>query len=72
MENTYVYLDEGYLSRIAEHFGYGKNKKYCVKQFANTLAKSQGLWCKKAFFYTASPYQHPTNPTQDELGRVQR
>lgn len=72
MENTYVYLDEGYLSKISEHFGYGKKKKYCIKQFANTLAKSQGLWCKKAYFYTASPYQHPANPTQDELGRVKR
>ncbi len=69
MENTYVFLDGGYLSKIAEHF-YGKIfPKYCIKQFANNLAKSKGVWCKKAFFYTGEPYQSPTHPSETDIQR---
>src|SRR3989344_635811 len=28
-----------------------------INQFANTLAKSQGLWCKGVYFYIAPPFQ---------------
>ena len=72
MDNVYVYLDAGYLSKIKEYF-YGKHpKKYCIKQFANTLAKSKGYWCKKAFFYIGEPYQSPSHPSEKDIERRQR
>lgn len=73
MENTYVFLDSGYLSKIAEYFFGKKNyPKYCIKQFANTLAKSKGLWCKKAFFYIGEPYQSPTHPSEIDIERKRK
>jgi len=69
MENTYVFLDAGYLSKIAEHFYPEGYPKYCVKQFANTLAKSKGLWCKEAFFYLGESYQSPSHPSDEDIQR---
>lgn len=69
MENTHVFLDNGYLSKIAEYFFNKNYPKYCIKQFANTLAKSKGLWCKKAFLYIAPPYQNPTHPKLEDIER---
>ena len=69
MENTYIFLDSGYLSKIAEHFYPKGYPKYCVKQFANTLAKSKGLWCKKAFFYLGESYQSPHHPSKEDVER---
>jgi len=65
MDETYVFIDGGYLSKISKHFGKGKYLVFDINQFANTIAKSQGLWCKGTFYYTAPPYQS-SNPTPDE------
>jgi uncharacterized LabA/DUF88 family protein len=65
MDETYVFIDGQYLSMISKHFGKGKYLSFDINQFANTLAKSQGLWCKGTFFYTAPPYQS-SSPTSDE------
>ena len=39
-----------------------------MEVFANNLAKSQKLECKKIYFYTATPYQSP-QPTPEENKR---
>ena len=71
MENVYVFIDGGYLSKIARHFyPYPEEyPKYDIKQFANQLAKSKGLWCKKAFLYLGEPYQSPNNPSKEDIKR---
>lgn len=69
MENTYVYLDMGYISKISKHLGKGQPLRYDIKQLANTLAKEKGLWCKKVFVYTAPPYQSPAHPNITDLER---
>ncbi len=68
MEETYVFIDGHYLSLISKHFGGGKYLSFDLNQFAYTLAKSQGLWCKGVFYYTAPPYQS-SNPTNSEKRR---
>lgn len=65
MNGTYVFIDGKYLSLISKHFGNGKYLDFDLNQFAYTIAKSQGLWCKGVFYYTAPPYQSP-KPTKDE------
>lgn len=57
MEETYVFIDNAYLSLVSKHFGKGKYLKFDINQFAITIAKSQGLWCKRVYFYTAPPFQ---------------
>ena len=69
MENTYVFLDAGYLSKIVAHFYPDEYPKYDIKQFANTLAKSKGLWCKEAFFYLGESYQSPNHPSNEDIQR---
>ncbi len=72
MEDTYVFLDAGYLSKIAKHLYPESYPKYNIKQFANKLAKSYGLWCKKVFFYTAEPYQNQNNPSPEDIERREK
>ncbi len=72
MEECYVYLDAGYLSKISEYFA-GENNylKYDIGKFPITLSKAKGLWCKEKFYYVAPPYQSPT-PTREERERRSR
>jgi uncharacterized LabA/DUF88 family protein len=68
MDNAYVYLDGAYLQKISKHLGSSEPIKFDIKELANTLAKQNGLWCSKAFFYTAPPYLS-SNPTEEEKQR---
>jgi len=65
LENTAVFIDNGYLQVIARHFA---KKDYDINQFAITLSKEQKLWCEKVYFYIAPPYQS-NKPTEDEKMR---
>ncbi|HIK02968.1 TPA: NYN domain-containing protein [archaeon] len=71
MENTWVFLDAGYLNKIAKYFGGGQPIGYDINQFAITLAKANNLWCKGVFYYTAPPYQS-SRPTPDEADRKRK
>lgn len=55
MEDTFVFIDSGYLSLISRHFGNDTYLKFDINQFAITLGKERGLWCKSVFYYTAPP-----------------
>ncbi len=65
MENTTVFIDNGYLKLIAKHF---KKMGFDINQFAITISKEQKLWCENVYFYTAPPYQS-SKPTEDEKRR---
>ncbi|MDP1696132.1 MAG: NYN domain-containing protein [archaeon] len=65
---TAVFIDAGYLSRIAKHFGNGKYLKYSLHAFAINIAKEFGLWCEDIYFYTAPPFQCAI-PTPEESKR---
>lgn len=68
MEDTYVFIDGAYLSKISKCLGGGEYISFDINQFAITIAKSQGLWCKGVFYYTAPPFQSST-PTEEEADR---
>ncbi len=65
MENTIVFLDGGFLSKLSKHFGRGKYLIYDLFDFPKKLAKKQSLFCKKTFYYTAPPFISE-KPTQKE------
>lgn len=67
-KDTIVFIDSGYLSIISKHFGKGNYIKIDYNQFAIGLARSQGLWCRGVYFYTAPPFQSDP-PTPDEAER---
>jgi len=68
MENTLVFIDEGFVKKLVEYFGDGERLKFYKFEFAKRIAKKQGLFCKHLFYYTCPPFQSD-KPTQDEANR---
>lgn len=56
MENTIVFIDAGFLSKLSKHFGKGRYLIYDLFEFPKCIAKKQSLFCKKTFYYTAPPF----------------
>lgn len=57
MEETLIFLDEGFVYKLNKYFGYGKPIKFDRIYFAKNLALKQKLICKKIFYYNAPPFQ---------------
>ena len=67
-DDTLVFIDAGFLSKLSKHFGGGKYILYDLINFSRSLAKRQKLKCKKIFYYTAPPFLSP-KPSTDEIKR---
>ena len=68
MEDTLVFIDEGFLSQLAKHFGNGRYIKINYLKFSEYLSKKQNLLCAHLFYYTAPPFQ--SEPiTDDQIKR---
>lgn len=65
MEETIVFIDEGFLDKLSKHLGDGERLKFDKFCLAKNLAKKHELFCKKLFYYTAPPFQS-TFPTDEE------
>ena len=65
MEDTLVFVDDGFFGLVKKHFQKqdGKSKKY-LQTFRN-ICKKENLKLKHIYIYTAPPYQSP-RPTQRE------
>ena len=68
MEETLVFVDEGFLSRLSKYFGGGKYIKFDKIKFVKDIAKNKSLFVKHIFYATAPPFQG-TPPTEDEKKR---
>lgn len=68
MEETLVFIDEGFLSQLSKHFGNGKYIRIDYLKLADNLAKKHSLSLKHLFYYTAPPFQ--SEPlTEDQIKR---
>lgn len=67
MEETLVFIDEGFLDKLTKLFGDGKRLKFNKFDFAKRIAKKQDLLCKHLFYYTCPPFQSE-NPSEKERG----
>lgn len=65
MEDTLVFIDEGFLDNVIKLFGEGKRLKFNKFDFAKLIAKKQNSFCKHLFYYTAPPFQS-VNSTEKE------
>jgi len=65
MEDTLIFVDDGFFGLVKKHFQKtdGKEKRY-LQTFRN-ICKKENLNLKHLFVYTCPPYQSP-NPTQKE------
>lgn len=68
MDDTLVFVDEGFLSRLSKYFGEGDYIKFDKIKFIKELGKNRNLFVKHIFYATAPPFQSG-NPTQDERKR---
>jgi uncharacterized LabA/DUF88 family protein len=70
-EETYVFIDAGYLSKISKHLGHGNYIQFDVNRFAVNMADIQDMDCKGVYYYLAPPFQGDP-PTPEEAGRKSR
>ncbi|MBR9703911.1 hypothetical protein GOV12_00740 [Candidatus Pacearchaeota archaeon] len=68
MEETIVFIDEGFLDKLTKLFGEGKRLKFDKFEFSKEIAKKQNLYCKLLFYYTSPPFQG-TPPSLEETKR---
>ena len=68
MEDTLIFLDGGFISKLSKYFGDGTYIKFDLIKFAETLSKNQNLLCRHLFYYTAPPFQE-TSPTKEQRKR---
>jgi len=68
MEDTLIFVDEGFLSRLSKYFGKGNYIKFKKIDFIKNLAKKKDLFVKHTFYATAPPFQSG-NPTEEERRR---
>ena len=69
MEETLVFIDEGFLDNLIKFFGEGKRIKFDKFEFAKRIAKKQNLLCKHLFYYTAPPFQSPHSSEKENKMR---
>jgi uncharacterized LabA/DUF88 family protein len=65
MNDTLIFIDEAFLSKLSKHFGNGKYIKFDKVDFAKSLTTKENLSCKKVFYYLAPPFQSEP-PTKEE------
>ena len=68
MEDTLVFIDEGFLDKLTKFFGDGNRIKFDKFNFAKKISEEQGLICKHLFYYTCPPFQS-SKPTEEEIKR---
>ena len=68
VEETLVFIDEGFLAKLSKHFGEGEYLKINYITFAKNISKEQNLLFQHLFYYTAPPFQQ-TPSTEDQRAR---
>lgn len=68
MEETLVFIDEGFLDKLTLFFGKNDRIKFDKFEFAQGISRKQGLLCKRLFYYTCPPFQSET-ATENEIKR---
>jgi uncharacterized LabA/DUF88 family protein len=64
---TLIFIDDGFLSKLSKFFGKGKYIKIHRKKFSEQLAKKENLIPKNISIYTAPPFQSKHPNKEEEL-----
>lgn len=67
MEETLVFIDDGFLAKLSKHFGSGKYVKFDRIKFSEKLSEKEGMKCVHIFYYTAPPYQNPKSSKEESV-----
>lgn len=66
LDETLVFIDSNFLSKLSENFGGGKYLLYDLITFSRNISKNQNLFCRKIFYYTSPPYQSSIPSKEEE------
>lgn len=67
LENTLIFIDEGFVEKLSKYFGNGKYLKFDKISFSKKLCNKGKLNCLKIFYYTAPPFQSEKPTKEEEL-----
>lgn len=68
MNNTLIFIDAGFLSKLKKHFSALKTD---LIKLSDNLSEKENLSCNKIFYYTAPPFQSG-KPTKNESTRYKK
>jgi len=66
MNDSIVFIDAGFLSKLSKYFGKGNYLQFDLIKFSKLLGRKKNLIVKKIFYYTAPPFQS-NPPKKDEI-----
>jgi uncharacterized LabA/DUF88 family protein len=66
MNETLVFIDEAFLSKLSKYFGTGRYIKFDRYNFSENLAAREGLKLKQVFLYIAPPFQGAIPSAEEE------
>jgi len=67
VEDTVVFIDEGFLDKLTRLLGEGIRLKYDKIKFATRISNKQNLSCKHLFYYTSPPFQSSFTSKDEEI-----
>ncbi len=67
-EETLVFIDANFLSKLSQHFGKGNYLIYDLIKFSKNISERNNLFCKHIYYYTAPPFQS-NQPLKEEVAR---
>ncbi|MEK6844490.1 MAG: NYN domain-containing protein [Nanoarchaeota archaeon] len=70
-QNTIVFIDEAFLSKLSKFLGEGKYIKFDRSVFARNIAKKQKLNCEHIFLYIAPPFQDSI-PSNEQFTKIKK
>lgn len=69
MDDTVVFIDEAFLSKLSSYFGEGKYLKFDRVAFSSILAIKEKLNCSQIILYISPPFQSSEPTKEEELRR---
>ena len=69
MDDTLIFIDEGFISKLSKFFGSGEYVRFDKIRFSTKLAEKEKLFCKQIFYYTSPPFQSNPPTKKEELMR---
>ena len=67
LNDTLVFIDEAFLSKLSKYLGKGNHLKFDRSLFSKKISQKQKSNCKKTFLYIAPPFQSPTPTKLEEI-----
>ena len=69
MNETIVFIDAGFISKLSKHFGNGVYLKNDLINISKIFSQKEKLECIQIYYYTAPPFQSDKPKKQEQIRR---